>query len=74
MPSSFIPLLILSKYFEYLFCTKSLSTNLDIKKHNVDPIELAKEVKITPGIKPKSAPAKTVLIAAKGNANAVTMM
>ena len=58
-------------YFSWI---KSLNKYLDNKKHKVDPIVLAKEVKITPGNNPKSAPASKVFNNDIGSASAVTIM
>ena len=51
-----------------------LNKYLESKKHNVDPMVLENEVKITPDHKPKSAPASRVINTAMGKASAVTMM
>ena len=69
-----MPRLTLLKYFSYFPCTKSLNKYLDNKKHNVEPIVLANEVKITPGNKPNRAPASRVFNNEMGRASAVTMM
>ncbi len=52
----------------------SLNKYLESKKHNVDPIVLANEVSITPGQRPKSAPASNVFNNEMGRASAVTNM
>ena len=73
-PSFLIPRLTLTKYFLYFSWNISLNKYLDIKKHKVEPIVLAKDVRITPGNNPKSAPARRVFNNEMGSASAVTTM